>query len=577
MTCEECGATWRRSARFCGRCGAILRAEPRADDAPRRRATPILSRRIVAVVAAGCLVVLGGVALAVGEPWDALQATPSQDVEVPPSPEGTLPEDGDRPGADWEPPAPAVLCQPAPCERWRVHLPTGTTVVDGATAYHVGSTNWRTEVTAVDVDTGAVRWRRTLVVPDAVNGATYDGPSPTLLTSRPDVIVVAVEGRVEARSRSDGGLVWALELDGLLPFWLEDGPDDTIVTFAGLRHGGSHPGPGWSTEMILSLDADTGAPRWERTITMPLAFDPIPDGVIVAVIDPHEDPTDESEEPQGRPEDGSTLIALDASSGETLWERPLPNHGFGTSGRVLHIHDGAGGRLFDLETGEPLDLPITDLAVEDVHVEVLGDLVLVRSYPDNGPGPQPEAPLQHLAVFDPADGVELFSDSAPGWVGAHPLPDGGVVIGSGDDHLLRLTAILPDAGTRWTLELDVPSTSEWPRWPQVHDDGTITVIAAVAPDVPDLAAHRLDAHTGQILETFHLDIDVDTVFVYDLEVRWPVVINHDPDGTGVRLHGPAGSLATTQHLQVLSVDPLVVRTPSGTLARFDEGLLIGAP
>lgn len=576
MTCEDCGATWRRSARFCGRCGAVLRATPRATEAPSRWVNLLPPRWLVAAVAACCLVVLGGVALVIGEPWETLQAAPSQDVEVPPSPEGAVPDDDDRPGVAWEPPTPTVLCQPAPCERWRVHLPSGTTVVDGDTAYHVGSTNWRTEATAIDVETGAVRWRDTMVVPDAVNGSRNDGPLPTLLTDRDDVIIVAIEGLLEARSRTDGEVAWAFQREGLLPFTVEAGSADTVLVLAGVRPVDPDHGPGWSSETILSIDALTGEPRWERHIATPLTYRPIPEGVILAITMPGEEaadgPTEEtSTEPVGSTTD-ETIVALDPLTGEVLWRRSLPRHGFGASGSVLHLHQDTHAEFVDIRSGELLDLPF-DIQ-DQFGVEMVGDLFAVRSHAgDHGSGHLSVGPLQHLAVFDRDEGVEHFTASAPGWVGTHALPDGGMVIASGEGDRLVLTALGNDGHVRWERELGVPTPNVWPLWPHV-DDGVIAMIASAAPGIPDLAAHRFDASTGESLGSFHLDVDAGRTEFHDLELRWPVVVDHRSDG--MRLHGPAGSLELTQHVQVLSVDPLVVRTPSGTLVGLDEERLLGA-
>jgi outer membrane protein assembly factor BamB len=584
MTCEDCGATWRRSARFCGRCGAVLRATPRAADAPSRGATPRLPRWLIAAVAACCLVVLGGVALVIGEPWETLQAAPSQDVEVPTSPEGTVPEGDRRRDAVWDRPEPAVLCQPAPCERWRLHLPSGTSVVDDDTAYHVGRTDWRVEVTAIDLDTGSVRWRETLLVPDAVNGPPIDGLAPMPLLGWDETVFVATDGLIEARSRADGAVIWTFDREGLLPFSLRLAPSDTVVVFAGWRGQGGLAETGWSRETILAIDATTGDLRWEREVEMSLSHGELTDGLILTLTDQGSDGSDDAtadlaEDPtfegEAAPED-SLLMALDVVTGEAVWQQPTPRHGFGISGSVLRVYDQAEPELWDLRTGESMQLPLPDGFHETSDIEVVGDLVVARSFPDDDVSDGfPMESLQHLTVFNRVDGAERFTGSAPGWVEMATLTDGGVVIASGDADLLRLTALEPDGATRWDLKFGLPTATSWPRWPRVLADGTITIIATL-PGASDLALHRIDAGSGETLSSFHLDVDVGDVEPHDLEARWPLVIDHGSVRDGMRIHGPAGSLQLTRHAEILSVDPLVIQTPTGTLVRLDEELLLGA-
>ena len=519
------------------------------------------------MVAAGCLVVLAGVALVIGGPWETAQPEPSQDVEVPPPPEGTVPEDRDPPEAVGDAPVPAVLCQPEPCERWRVDLPSGTSVIHGDTAYHVGRTDWRSEVTAIDLDTGAVRWRDTLAVPDAMNGPSLDGRPPSILAGEDDVIILAADSHLEARS-GDGAVIWTLDRADLLPYALTHGPSDTIIAFAGMRDLEASPRPGWSGETILSIDITTGQLRWERGVTMPLSPGQVSDGVILALTHPDGAPDDVA-----RPD--GTLLALDASTGELVWEQPTPPQGFGISGSILQVSHDSGTELLDVSTGEPLDIQLPD-NLRGFDVEVVGDLIAVRSYPgDSVPGERTQEPLQELAIFDPDEGVERFTTSAPGWVVTEALPDGGVVVASGEDQVLRLTVLRSDGHARWELDLPVPSISGWPRWPQILDDGTIAVIAEAAPGVPELAAHRFGSRAGEPLGVVYLDIDGADAGPHDLELRWPVVIDHRSNETSMGLHGPAGSLEIPQHVDVLSIDPLVIRTPSSRLARLDETLLLG--
>ena len=529
-----------------------------------------------AAVAAGCLVAIVAVALLIGGRPENPQATPSLDVEVPRSPEGSSQDDGSPTDGPRAPPDPVVLCQPPSCERWRVDLPTGSTVVDDGTVYHVGRTEWRVEMTAIDGDTGMIRWRTPLVIPDAVNGDPLRGGPPWIVTDRDDVIVVAVDGLLEARHRTDGTPAWTLDREGWVPYGVNAGPSGSILVSAGVRAPDATIDNGWSGEVLAALDGMTGAVLWEREVGMtlwaPLSDVGAPNGPPLVLISapPTVDP-DEDQSPVDE-----VLVALDPVTGEELWRRPLPHGGFGLSGSTLQVEDDSGWHHWDARTGEALDAPLPDGAVDDVGIEVVGGLLVARWHlrePDSSTG---AANLtQRIAVFDRDDGGERFTASAPEWVGLQTLPDGGMVVVSGDDQTLTLSRLASDGDLRWERDLGVPVRRSWPRSVGLLDDGTIVLLAADGPGTQDVTARRLDPETGEDVASFHLDVAAGEFEPYDLELRWPLVVDHRSSGSGMRLHGPAGSIELTQDVSLPSAEPLVVTTSTGTVVRLDEGLLVG--
>jgi len=134
------------------------------------------------------------------------------------------------------------------------------------------------------------------------------------------VYLAAKDGRVIALSAENGGLIWEAQFEGRL--W-----DLSFVATEAAIYLGAQGG------RLLSLDPSDGSPRWERTLGIEVTFPPVASGSVVLVPTAFVG-TDIEADFQGR----AVLFALDADSGETLWQftsgsyllsSPVPDPGEG--------------------------------------------------------------------------------------------------------------------------------------------------------------------------------------------------------------------------------------------------------
>lgn len=516
MTCGNCGATWkRREARFCGRCGAVLETSaPGRTDKNRSRAARSRWRAIVAAIGAVALVTAAVAATVAGvaEPDGpgASGATPSLDVELPEQAERRPPPPSDEPRTSTgEPRGPALTCEPEPCQRWHVELNPGSTVVDDA-VYHVGRSDWRLELTALALADGSRLWSEPLAIPDTTNGEPLPPRPPQIIAEPADVIVVAAGGLLQARSRTDGRLVWERE----------------VVSVAG------RTGPG-TPLLVLEASGDPGREH---------------------------------------------LVALDLASGRELWRRDLPRDGFvlNLAGSELRVERDDGSESWDVETGEVLSHAASADGVGDrMDVERHGRL-LVHRRPHDHPANvgDREARVGRAVILDARDGTEILTAAGVGGVPVVPLPSGGIVIVSGTARILTLTVLDDQGELSWEREFGIPQ-AQWPRWPEVTEDGSLMLLTSTGVGETDVVARRLDPRTGGDLSVFPVELRSQEHDQGSVYTRSPVVVERDP--TGTHLHGPAGVLELSRRAQLLTTDPLIVATSDGAIVRLDERLVLGGP
>jgi len=134
------------------------------------------------------------------------------------------------------------------------------------------------------------------------------------------VYLAGKDGRVIALSAENGSLIWEAHSEGRL--W-----DLSLTATETAIYVGSQGG------RLLSLDPSDGSLRWERTLGVEVTFPPVASGSILLVPTAFVG-TDIEPDFQGRAE----LFALDAESGETLWQftsgsyllsSPVPDPGEG--------------------------------------------------------------------------------------------------------------------------------------------------------------------------------------------------------------------------------------------------------
>jgi outer membrane protein assembly factor BamB len=585
VDCATCGAVWeQRSARFCGRCGALL--GPSATSPRDRAGRPGHPRaRQLTVVVIATLVAIGVVAVGAGigslGDVEPSAAPPSFDVDLPEEVAGEPPPPGDERPDRVEQGDRGLRCSPEPCERWRAELPPGVTVVDDA-VYHLGQTEWRLELTALALEDGTVLWSEPIVVPDATNGAPLSDHQPQrILTALEEVVLVAAGGHLQARSRIDGRLVWEFEREGWLPYSISVGPAGTALLASSLEANmrGEDQGPPW--EAVAALDIDSGTIRWEREITSTLWGEPDPggpwlvlevdDGAVTAPSEAEDDPETEEQAIQDRRRD--RLVALDPVTGEDRWHRDLPEDGFQVTPSTIQVRNGAWLEHWDAETGEVISrLEMAEGPGDAASVEMFGQLLVRRSESDMPTDEGSHRWLQQVDVVDARDGREILSTSGIDWVPIVPLPAGGIVLFSGSEEIMTATALDADGGLAWERELGLPNP-EWPRWPDVADDGVLVLLTASEVGSSDVAVRQVDPSSGDDLDVFGIDVQADAFDWGSLETRWPMVIQHGP--SGVRFHGPAGAMELQGDVWSLTTDPLIVATSRGLVVRLDERLLLG--
>ena len=462
----------------------------------------------VALVTAAVAATVAGVAEPGGP--GASGETPSLDVELPEHAEGPpLPPSDEPRTPTGEPRGPALTCAPEPCQRWYVELNPGSTVVDDA-VYHVGRTDWRLELTALALADGSRLWSEPLAIPDTTNGDPLPPRPPQIIAEPADVIVVATGGLLQARSRTDGRLVWERE----------------VVSVAG------RTGPG-TPLLVVEASGDPGREH---------------------------------------------LVALDLASGQELWRRDLPRSGFGLNlaGSELRVERDDGSEFWDVETGEVRSqVASIDGAGDRVDVERHGDLLVAR-HPHDQPANvgDREARVGRAAILHARDGSEILTATGIGRVPVVPLPSGGIVITSGTARILTVTVLDDQGELSWEREFGI-AQAEWPRWPEVTEDGSLMLLTTAGVGETDVVARRLDPRTGDDLSVFPVALRSEEHDPGSVYTRSPVVVERGPIGT--HLHGPAGVLELSRRAQLLTTDPLIVATSDGAIVRLDERLVLGGP
>ncbi len=99
-------------------------------------------------------------------------------------------------------------------ERWRVQVGSGYSGISvlGATAVTMGASEGFDQVVALDVASGAVRWRRRLGPAFPGKEGAVDGPTSTPTLADDTAYVLGPRGTLEALALADGALRWSVSL-----------------------------------------------------------------------------------------------------------------------------------------------------------------------------------------------------------------------------------------------------------------------------------------------------------------------------------------------------------------------------
>ncbi len=532
----------------------------------RDRDTPSRQRSVVllglgalaAAIVAVAVAAVGGV----GE-GEALGELPqgSLDVDLPTQPEGRPPPDAAGRGPDPGDRPPAPLCTPEPCERWRVELPPGSTAVDDV-VYHVGRTDWRLQVTALDPHDGSTRWSEALAVPDATNGDPLPDRRPAIFTGLDDLVLVAAPGWVQARARADGRLVWTYERAGWAPLWAEPGPEGSVLLSITPvdRHGDGEAAP--DRDALVALDAATGAVRWQREVFHAFAPGRVADGPVF-VLDP-------GAPRSGEPVHLRELVALDPATGHEQW-RIEAGGGFRVTDSVVVVRSEDRFELLDPMTGTPRGaLGPGELDVDAYAVEIHGQLLVQRGLEEGASSHRSE---QVVVVRDARDGREVLAVTGTAWIPVVPLPDGGIAALWAQEGVLTATALDGEGRTRWERRFGLPH-DELLHPVDLDEAGSLRLITLATIGGDEVVARRIDARSGDDLAVFPLDVDRAALHGAWVELPWPVVVAY-PTSDSIRLHGRAGTLQLGRSVELRSTDPLIVSTPRGEVVRLDERRLLG--
>jgi outer membrane protein assembly factor BamB len=216
---------------------------------------------------------------------------------------------------------------------WRAEgVGHGIPAFDETTVYFLG---WNHDVTAVDKETGVVRWKEFTAGDDAVT----DGYDVVLAGT----VVAIADIDIYAFDRQTGARRWTFR------------PSDDYAGYVGLSTDGSLIFGGSTKNRAYAVDPSTGAERWRTDVTSDSAAwisYPVAAGGLVFYCVTH----------LTQPYTGA-VVALDASTGVVRWLRdfapPSPSHAAGcfkrpTVSQALVIASTDDGRLYalDRETGD---------------------------------------------------------------------------------------------------------------------------------------------------------------------------------------------------------------------------------
>ena len=192
--------------------------------------------------------------------------------------------------------------------------------------------SWNHEVTALDQNTGAVRWKFT--AGDIINASPTVGPDGSVYVTCRDHNVYALDGKTGAK-------LWQFATAGRL------------ATRPAVAGGMVYVGTSDKDRKVVALDAKTGAKKWEQA-TQTSASSPAlgPNGMVYV--------------------SAGKLYALDGATGAVRWSQDLnvlpaqaPTVGptgtvyVGTADSRLLALDGATGQtLWSFDTGDSLDYPV---------------------------------------------------------------------------------------------------------------------------------------------------------------------------------------------------------------------------
>jgi len=196
--------------------------------------------------------------------------------------------------------------------RWRAEVGAGqaSPVVAGRTAF-VFTREGELEVArALDLATGALRWRQAYAAPYRVypGAAAYgSGPKSTPVVHEGRLFTLGIGGILSAFAAADGRVLWRKDFEGRFrqtapPFGTSMSPlvaQGLLVVHAGGHDGGA----------LMALDPATGAEKWILEGEGPSYSSPIvasPDGREQIVIQVHR-----------------KLLGVEPESGRVLWSLPF--------------------------------------------------------------------------------------------------------------------------------------------------------------------------------------------------------------------------------------------------------------
>lgn len=515
--CGSCGTSWpRATARFCGRCGAVLTDPPgRARGNVLRRWGSWHAWPLGGAVAIVLLGLVGAVIVGVG----TVPETPpvASEIELPPSVE--------RPASDAmvrsvaEPQPGSLGCEPEGCARWEAAIGDG---------YHLAVGEWivqanPTAVRAVSIETGRTAWRQTWDqdgLPAVLDGVRVQPLGEDRLA------ILAAGGLLQLRDLDDGRLHWHVDLG--VDQLVEVAEHDDLVVVSGwpLRNR-QHP-----PARVAAFHRDDGTMVWEHAALRAVSIQTDP-----LVIQPR----------------NRELIGLDAASGRSRWEGEV-------SGpvRALVAEDAValvtptGVAFIDVATGE--EVARHPRRVSDAgETRVAGALLLIDAPSGQEPGRRSRSTMGVVPIADPAAAAQRYPDTT----GVLAAADGGVLLVSQGDtelQLLRLDAfgrtlwerhrILEDERCCWTLQAG-------------GDDDTVHLV----PPRPDRAAVAvMQVQDGAEIATFELP-----ALGSRSSVTWAggIAVLSGPGGT--TLAGADGSVRVGRGATVVASEPWPVVDVDGGL------------
>ncbi len=306
---------------------------------------------------------------------------------------------------------PGPLPLTSPTIAWRLEAGGPLHTSPSITAGTVFQGTTKGALWAVDLDTGAVRWRTDL------DGALT---SPTVIDDL--VVVGSTTGWLKALDRTTGSVRWSLALGGqarAAPAPFEDGvvvgTSDGRVSFVGVADGSV----AWTADVAGQVARSAAIAG--RTVVVPV-------------------------------EPGS-LVALDARSGDELWRASIAKDGdVGTpsidAGRVLTASgldaSSAADRAIvavDFETGAQLWR----------WASPTGDRIYTPAMRDRGAFVVSEGGF--AAALDPATGREMWRTSVAGPAEANPIVAGDVVAIADDGGSVSALDAM-DGRIRWQAPIE---------------------------------------------------------------------------------------------------------------------------